>query len=161
MTAERKLRILAQANATLQSFFGGGSPAIFRWFDVQIPQGLVGLLTCARLQRISTDRLFAHASFPSAQSATGRNPPLNLARIRFQLDIVDQDTEHARQAAIAVIDWLGTISLVQDDNFGSPLTTPPQFPCFVLNQRAGLYVEMQPPLPVVTLDIRVYNFEEQ
>ena len=161
MTAERKLRILAEANATLQTFFGGGSPAIFRWFDVQIPQGFVGTLTCARLQRISTERLFAHASFPSAQSATGKNPPLNLTRIRFQLDIVDQDTEHARQAAIAVINFLGGISLVQDDAFGSPVTTPQQFPCFVLNQRASLYVEQQPPLPVVSLDFRAYNFEEQ
>ena len=161
MTAERKLRILAQANATLQSFLTGGSPAIFRWFDVQIPQGFAVQATVVRLQRISTVRSYVHASFPSAQSASGNAPLLNLALIRFQLDIVDQDTEHSRQVAIAVINWLGTISLVDDDAFGSPVTTPPQFPCFVLNQRAGLYPDTQPPLPVVTIDFRAYNFEEQ
>lgn len=161
MTAERKLRILASANATLQTFFGGGSPAVFRWFEPQIPQGFVVLNTVARLQRISTLRLYAHASLPSAQSSTGNAPLLNLSLIRFQLDIVDQDTENARQAAIAVINWLGTISLVDDDAFGSPVTTPPQRPCFLLNQRAGLFPDTQPPLPVVTLDFRAYNFEEQ
>lgn len=161
MTPERKLRILAQASASLQSFFGGGSPAVFRWFDLQFPQGFVVSQTSARLQRISTLRQYAHASFPSAQSATGRAPLLNLSMVRFQLDIVATDTETARQAAIAVINWLGTISLASDDAFGSPLTTPPQFPCFVLNQRAGLYPDTQPPLPVVTLDFRAFNFEEQ
>lgn len=160
MTPEIKLRTLASQNAGLQSYFGGGSPALFRWFDIQIPQGYVGQAMCARLQRISTVRLFAHASFASAQSASGLGPPLNLSQIRFQLDIVDADTERCRQAAIAVINWLGTISLAETNQFDSPATTPAQFPCFVLNQRHGLYPDTQPPLPVVTIDFRAFNFEE-
>lgn len=158
MTPEIKLRTLAAANATLQGFFGS-SP--FRWFDIQVPQGQLAAGTCARLQRVSTARLYAHRSLNPSGSQSASSPLLNLSFPRFQLDIIDQDTEAARQAAIAVINWLGGISLAQDNWLNSPPTTPPQFPCFLLNQRHGLYPDTQPPLPVVTLDFRAYNFEEQ
>lgn len=161
MTAEIKLRTLAAGNASLQAFFSGGSPAVFRWFDIQVPQGQFALGTCARLQRVSTARMYAHRSFAPSGLQPAAGGLLNLSLIRFQLDIIDADTEVARQAAIALINWLGVISLAEDNWLNSPPTTPPQFPCFLLNQRHGLYVEMQPALPVVTLDFRVYNFEEQ
>jgi hypothetical protein len=158
VTPEIKLRTLAAGNATLQSFFGA---APFRWFDVQVPQGQFAVGTCARLQRVSTARMYVHQSFAPSGLQPASGPLLNLSMPRFQLDIIDADTETCRQAAIAVTNWLGGISLAEDNWLASPVTTPPQFPCFVLNQRHGLYADTQPPLPVVTVDFRAYNYEEQ
>lgn len=144
MTPEAKLLQLAAANVTLQGFFGT-SP--FRWFEIQIPQGLLASGACARLLRISTLRYYKQ------QGITEFSQP------RFQLDVVAASPEAARSAMAAVINWLGAISLAETNQFDSPATTPPQFPNFVLNQRTGLYVELQPPLPLETLDFRSWNLE--
>lgn len=150
MTAEVKLYTLASANASLQAVFG---TPVFRWFDTQIPQGVVvpgdtAQSAAARLLRVSTVRSYIQTGL------------VNLSAPIFQLDILHPLAETARAAMSAVIAWLGTIDLAGTYQFGSPVTTPPQFPCFVLSQRGGLAYEFEPPVFVQSLDFRLYNLEE-
>lgn len=144
LTPEVKLRTLASGNATLQGYLGTGP---FRWFDRQIPQAYYPA-TCVRLRRISTAFLYEQR---------GLNP---LDAPRFQLDVLDPDPEKTRAVAAAITAFLGTISLAQDNQFGSPVTTPPQFPNFVLNQRSGMDPTLQPPAYVETIDFRCWSNTE-
>lgn len=144
VTAEAKLRTLAAANATMQSIFGT-SP--FRWFDTQQVPGYISAGTCVRVLRVSTARSYSMEGIQ------------NLSQPRFQFDVLDYYAETTRQATAALIDWLGTISLAENNQFGSPPTTPPQFPCFVLNQRGGMEPGTTTPVFVQSLDVRIYNLE--
>jgi hypothetical protein len=152
MTPEAKLYQLAASDATLQGYFG---TTPFRWFDTTLPQGQIASGACVVVRRVSTVREY---SLQGLQ---------DLSQPRFQIDVLapstvnkQADFQAARLAAAAVIDFLGTISLAQNNQFGSPATTPPQFPNFLLNQRQGMYPQLQPPTPVVSIDIRVFNLEE-
>lgn len=153
-TAEVKLYELAAANPTLQGIFGT-SP--FRWYDTQIPQGIItpGSTAAAWAQKPALRILRVSTIF--AYEMAGLNP---LNQPRFQIDILHPLAETARAAAAAVRDWLGTVDLAGTYQFGSPTTTPPQFPCFVVSQRGGLAYEFEPPVYVQTLDFRVFNLEE-
>lgn len=145
MTAEVKIRTLASADATLQSHFGAGP---FRWFtNGDLPQGYYAQGTCLRMRRISSVGLM---------EMRGLNP---LRGIRFQLDVIDVDAETARAAAAAVVAWFQTISCAQQNQFGSPVTTPPQFPNIFLNQRHDQEFQLQPRGQVEILDYRVWNSE--
>lgn len=149
MTAEAKLYTLAAANASLQAVFG--TP--IRWFDTQIPQGVIvpGETTqaaAARLLRVSTVRAYAMEGL------------VNLSQPRFQIDVLHPLAETARAAADAVIAWLGTVDLAGTYQFDSPATTPPQFPCFVLSQMGGLAEQFEPPVFVQTIDFRAFNLED-
>lgn len=77
-------------------------------------------------------------------------------QIRLQLDIRHPDPEQARAAASAVIDFLNTLNLAVT---GGSVTSH-QAPCFILNQRTGLDYQLQPPVSVQMLDIRMWNLEE-
>lgn len=142
MTAEVKLRTLAAADASLQAIFGT-SP--FRWWDSQLVQGSA-FPSCV-VRRISTVRMY---------QLEGLN---QMSQPRFQFDIRHPDPETARAAAKAVIAWLSTIDLASNAQFGSPQTTPPQFPCYLLNERTGMDYQLQPPIFVESLDVRVFNLE--
>lgn len=146
MTGEVKIRTLAAADATLQPYFGTGP---FRWFDRQIPPEYIDKGACVRLLRVSTIR--SH----TMQGITHLSAP------RFQIDVLSIDPETARAAASAIIAWLQTISLAQNNQFASPVTSPPQHPNLVLNQRAGMEprISGKPVVYVETLDVRVYNLE--
>lgn len=144
LTPEVKLRTLASGDVTLQGYLGTGP---FRWFDRQVPQGYYPK-TCVRIRRISTLILYEQR---------GLHP---LDQPRFQLDVLDPDPEKARAVAAYIIQtFLTGISLAQNNQFGSPVTTPPQFPNFVLNQRAGMDYQMQPPAYVESIDFRAWNTE--
>lgn len=143
MTAETKLRTLASGDATLQVYLL--SAGDFRWFDQQMRQGAA--FPNVTVLRVSTIRDYTMG---------GINP---MSRIRFQIDVRDYSAETARAIAAAIIDFLRTADLASNAQFGCPATTPPQFPCFVLNQRGGMDYQLQPPPYVQTLDIRVFNLE--
>lgn len=144
MTAEAKLRALASASAALQAYFG---TALFRWFDRQLPQGYIKSGPCVRLMRVSTVRTYAQTGLQ------------NLSQPRVQIDVMDYDPENCRAAAKAVIDWLGTVDFSTDAEFSSPPTTPGNHPNFILNQRAGMDFQLQPPVYVESIDVRLYNLE--
>jgi hypothetical protein len=146
LSAEVKIRTLAAGYSTLQAYFGTST---FRWFtNGRLEQGYYAQGTCLRMLRVSSVPLYEQRGLNSMRG------------IRFQLDVIDQDAETARAAAKAIIDWLGTISLAQNSQLGSPVTTPPQFPCFLLNQRHGIDPQLEPPAQVETLDVRVWNDED-
>lgn len=157
MTLEAKIRTLAQLDPTLVSIFGSGP---FRWMDRRLQPGYVSKGTCVRLRRIST--VFGYTNAPAGL--------MNLNQPRVQIDVLDLDATTCRSAAQAVINWLGTVSFAETNDFDSPATTPPHSPNFLLNHRAGM--EAQPeggtptpstsntgPVYVETLDYRIYNLE--
>jgi len=154
MIAEEKLKTLAQQSTALQAYFG--NPAIkFRWEFLQLPQGLIpkrpgdqafgGGTSSARIQRISTLSNYVQE---------GPNP---LERIRFQVDVYDLNAIVAFNAANAVINWFGTINLVTGQQFGSPVTTPNQFPSIQSNLRPGVDVQAGTLIYVWSIDEWVYN----
>jgi hypothetical protein len=154
MTAEVKIRTLAIASATLQTYFGEAS-GIFRWFDRQLPPGYIPRGTCARLRRVSTAFDYAHET--STRRAVSRlNRPL------FQIDVLDTDPERARSAAAAITDWLAEVDFSSGAQFASPPTTPKRHPNAVVNQRPGMEPSVSPiPVYVETLDVRIFNLEEE
>jgi hypothetical protein len=145
LSCEAKMRMLAASDASLQAFFGT-PPAVFRWFDRQLPPGYIDKGTCMRVRRVST------------QSQYVQEGPIAMEMIRFQFDAIDFSPETARAAARALEDWFGTVDFMSDAQFTSPSTTPNQFPNFQINQRSSIeqpltgavyYVESQ--------DFRVFN----
>lgn len=145
MTAEGKLRTLAAANPTLKSLLGTGAVGDpFRFYDTQHVQG--SALPAVTFRRVSTVVPY---------QIVGRR---SITWIRFQIDVRDSDPEHGRTVMSAVIALLDAIDL----NFVGGQTVPPgKAPaCFVLNQRDGMDFQLNPPVWVQTLDVRVLNLEE-
>lgn len=152
MTAEAKLKTLAQQDAVLQSYFF--TDGQIRWFSPQLQPGYLAIgKSCVRLLRVSTIRLYSH------ETSTRRSQNC-IEQIRFQLDVLDYDLERACQAAKAIADWLATVDLSSNAQFGSPLTSPTRHPNQVLNERQGMEYKVQPPAHVRMLDLRITNLEE-
>jgi len=146
VTAEVKLRTLASADAGMQLHFG--TLPNFRYFDIQLDQRRTSEGSCLRARRVSNVRRYVQA---------GLNP---LSEPLFQFDILDLDPEVARAAALAFIEFIGTVDLSTTDQFGSPVLTPKHFPAFVVNQRAGLEPIPDPAVYVESIDVRFFNLEE-
>lgn len=153
-SAEVKLRTLAQQNAALVADLGSSTPPTFRWFNRQLMQNVVAEVTpgtCVRVTRVSTRR-------GNNQSGT-----MNLTAIRFQIDVLDLDSETARDVANDVINFLGTVNLCTNQQFNSPPTSISSNPFDLLNQRAGMIPNPQNPngpVYVESLDIRILNRED-
>lgn len=155
-SCELKLRMLAQANIPLVAaltFPINGSPT-FLWFDRQLAQGDIGTKTDNRtavtVHRVSTGR---------GQFGNQGNPNQNMSAIRLQLNVVDYNAERARQVAALVTTFMGSISLMYAGEFASPVTAPSQNPNYLLNERAGMLYNLQPPAYVEIQDWRVFNNE--
>jgi len=149
-SAEVKLRTLAIADPNVSAAVGT------RWFDRRLLPGYINQGTCVRAFRVSTIRTYSQAGLQ------------NLSQPRFQIDVLDFDADTARSVAATIIDFLGTISLAQNNQFNSPYSTPPQFPTFLLGQRAGMEAQVDAsgnplaskgPIFIESLDIRLYNLE--
>lgn len=152
MTAEAKLRTLAQQDVNLQPYFFTNNQ--IRWFDRQLSPNYLAIgRSCMRVTRISTNRLYSH------ETAT-RRAQNRFAFVRFQFDILDMDAERARSAANAVLDWLAVIDLSSDAQFGSPVTSPTRHPNACLNQRSSMEFKLQPPAYCEMLDVRILDLEE-
>jgi hypothetical protein len=141
-TAEVKLRTLAAANATLQSYLGT-PPAVFRWWDTQHVQGSV--LPGVTVRRVSTA-----IDYRMTPAGNNINSP------RFQIDVRDPDPEHGRLVAAAIIAFLNALNLAVTGG----TVTGKQAPSFVLNIRDGLDYNLTPPVWTQSLDVRLYNLEE-
>ena len=149
MTAATKLRMLAGADTTLQSFFGVNP---FRWYYIQLPPSALPQpgtpYPCtARVRQVSQVPYYEQG---------GMNR-LNVCR--FQIDVLCANVDTVDQATAAIAAWLGTVDLASDDQFLSPPVTPRQFPNFVLNIRPGLEVQLKPPVPVTSIDVKVFNLD--
>ncbi len=83
----------------------------------------------------------------------------NLSQPLMQIDVMDLDSETCITARDAVISWLGRVDFSTSEQFDSPTTTPQHFPNFVVNQRSGLEYQTDVPIPVETIDVRIYNLE--
>jgi hypothetical protein len=152
MSAEAKIRTLAQQDPVLQSFFFTDGQT--RWFDRQMAPGYLKLgKSCVRVMRVST--LLLHSHETRAQRSANR-----MQQPRFQFDVIDFEAERARAGASAIADWLARVDFSTDAQFGSPVTTPTRHPCYVLNQRAGMEVTTQPPAYIESLDVRIVNLDE-
>lgn len=138
------MRTLAAANASLTAVFG---TPLFRWFDRQLQPGYIESGSCVRVRRVSTIRGYSQGGLQS------------LDQILFQFDCLSLDSEAARTAATALIAWFSTVDFASSQQFDSPVTTPRQFPNFVLNQRAGMEPRTQPPVYTESIDVRIYNEE--
>lgn len=149
MTPEVKLRDLGMASPAVRAILGeppytADNP--FRWFDDPIPQKIWGPgKTCLRFFRPST--LFGY----------NQGGLMNLEWPRYQFDILAQFKEDARAAADVFTAFMGTVDLCSSDQFGSPVITPDQSPCFLLNRRESTDYKLQPYAAVVTMDWRVAN----
>ena len=152
MTAEAKLRTLAQQDENLQAFFFTDDQ--IRWFDRQLPPGyLVAGRSCAWVTRVSTIPLYTHGT-------RNRQAINRMVQIRFQIDVADYDATTAKAAAQAIIEWLSTIDLSSTAQFDSPTTSPTRHPNFLLNQRSSLLAQLKQNANVETLDVRITNLEE-
>lgn len=152
---ELKLRTLAVQNTTLQADLGGSNPATFRWYDRQLLQNEIGKLlangACVRVMRVGTLR------------GANMGGIMNLSAPRLQIEVLDFNAEKARSVANDVINFLATINLCSNDQFGSPYLSPSQNPCFVLSQRAGMIpnpASPSGPIYVESIDCRVWNRED-
>jgi hypothetical protein len=155
-SCEEKLRLLAQQNAALVTALtftiAPATPPQFLWMDRQLAQNALGVRsdnrTCVTVQRISTD---------STRFGNMGNPVGNLQAMRLQLNVIDYNAERARQVASMVTAFMMSISLCWEGAFSSPQTAPSQNPNFLLNERGGMFYDVQPPAYVETQDWRVFN----
>lgn len=146
MTLYAKMRQLAFQQASLRAFFGDDL-STFRWFYIQVPLGMIGVETCARVITVSQITTNLHG-------VPMRNA---LTQDRIQIDVLDKRPSVAAAAADAIDQWLETADFVRNGAFQSPpiLTLPGTN--IKLNQRGGLDYQTQRPTPVESLDYRVFN----
>ena len=152
MTAKQKLWTLAKSDAGMRAIFGTNP---FRWCDVRLVPGYIPRARGSNAPGGGTSTVIVRRiSTLSTYVMLGQNP---LEKIRFQLDVLDLDENICEASAIALINWLGTVDLVSGAQFGSPVTTPPQFPNFNNNRRSGLYPQPGQVVYAESIDEWVYN----
>lgn len=151
-SAELKLRTLAAANATLAAaltFTVQGGASVFCWFDRQLAQGDLGAKAdgrcCVTVQRVST--------MPRQLQGNQGGPVQNISQPRFQVNVVSYNAEQARQVARLVSNFMMSVSLLANSS------NPSQNPNFLLNERAGMLPQLQPPAYTEIQDWRVWNNE--
>ena len=151
MDVYAKIRTLAMADATLQSYFGNPANSTFRWFKIRLQPGYITQGPCVRVQRISTRYGYTHAP-------TGL---MQLNEPRMDICVMDFDSVRVGNAANAVIAWMGTVNFAVTNQFDSPVTTPPNYPNFLLDRRSLEEPQVEPPGPpyVELLSFRIFNLE--
>jgi hypothetical protein len=143
-----RMILMASADPVMQSIFGAPFSE-FRWFDRQLPPERLQDGTCARLTSVSQVTNYLHGGRP-------RNP---LTYEWIQIDILDVNAAAAGAAAAAVDTWMETANLMSNAVLASPAGAPSTAANFKLNQRGGSFPGTEPPIPVETLDYRIYNVQ--
>ena len=154
-SAQVKLRLLAMRNAALVADLSTTQPlpAIqFRWFNRQLSPGEVSnkvaggtCVTCTQAGNIRQGN----------QSGIG-----NLEWLRLTITVYDLDSENARSVANDIVNFMTTVDLCSNAQFGSPVTSPNQNPVTYLGQRDGMIPNPQSPSgPVYSIhtDFRCAN----
>jgi len=148
-----KIRTLAMGTPALQAFFGINP---FRWVAKwPLTQGYLPKRRGDPAPGGGTSSV--RTKLISAISQYAQEGPSILEQCRVQIDVLDLSPETCDRAAFAVEDFLGTINCVTGQQFGSPTTTPNQFPNFLTNRRE--FEEPQPGAVVygVSVDVVLYN----
>jgi hypothetical protein len=147
MSCESKLRAAAAANSALVAALtwpNAQGNSTFFWFDRQLVQGALGAIVDGRaavtVQRISTKRDQANQG--------SLNTPMS--SVWLQINCVSYNAEQARTVAQLVTNFMNGLTLLGAAN---------QAPNKLLNERAGMLFEIQPPAYVETQDWRVFNNE--
>ncbi len=150
-SAELKIITLARQSSTLQTDLGNNP---MRLYNRQIMQNEIGrLLTagaCVTITRSSTT------------PEVNQGGVMPLRAIRFRIDVYGFDSEPCRTVAQHFIEFMGTIDLCSNSQFNSPITTPPQNPCFLENQVARMRpnpTQDAGPIYVESLVFKVWNNE--
>ena len=155
MTLEDKIRILAGANSTLQSYLGT-SP--FRMFDRQLPPRQINNGACVTVRRVSTVRPYYQQGIQS----------LSMPRMQFTVytwggpnsSILANAPATARAVRDALVAWLASQACFSSSaQFDSPSTAPPNYPNFVLNEFGTLNFQLDPPGYIEVIDVRLMNLE--
>lgn len=141
-SAEAKIRTLAQANTTMQSFFG---TAPFRWFYVREAGGYIATGTCCRVRRVSAVYQYV------------QNGRICIEQARLQFDVLDPSQETARNALLALESFMGTVDLMNTNQFNSPPTAGAQFANFTLSERSTIEVQIKQTVYVWSVDYRIFN----
>ena len=152
-SAQIKLRTLAQQNAALIAALSGSLPSpTFRWFNRQLWPGevskQVGNGTCVTCTQAGNIRLNNQSGIQ------------NLEWPRLTLTVYDLDSETARSVSNDIVNFMLTVDLCSNAQFGSPQVTPNQNPVNYLGQRDGMIPNPQSPSgPVYSChtDFRVAN----
>ena len=154
-STEVKLRTLALQDPTMLADLGPNNPGDeFRWYNRQLLQNKIGEMvtpgSLVRVTRISTLPYYNQ----------GGLMPMNAPR--FQLDVLDFDSERCRKVANDLKIFLNGVDLMTNAQFTSPVGPFYQNPCFLLNQRAGMIsnpASPRGPVFVESLDYRIYSDE--
>lgn len=157
-SCEWKLRMLAQQNAALVSALTWPNVQgveTFMWMDEQLQQG-VTLKPGDGKAAVTVTRVSSMATKYGNQGG----PIQPLRAIKLQVNCISYNAEQSRQVAAAVNTFMGTISLCDAGEFGSPQTGPSQNPNFLINQRGTLWPQLVPSAYVQVLDYRVFNRED-
>lgn len=141
-SAEAKIRTLATADTGMQAIFGANP---FRWFFVREPQGYIDQGTCCRVLRVSSVYNYV------------QNGRICIEQARLQFDVLDQSQEDARDGLTAVEQFLGTVDLMNENQFASPPTPGVQFANFSLSERATVEVQLKQQIYVWSADYRIFN----
>jgi hypothetical protein len=153
---ELKLRTLALQNAQMVALFTGPQNA-FLWFDRQLAQGDIA----KPVQPVSSNPVYMGVKRVSSQRPCDNQGGVSpMAAVRLELTLASYSAENARQAAMAVVLFMNTISLCYAGAWGSPQTAPSQNPNHLLNERAGMLPQLQPPCYTEMQDWRVWNRED-
>ncbi len=153
MEPDVKLRMLAQREPTLTAALGAGP---FRWQRKPLTMGYLpkkrgdiapgGGTSSVEVKIISRVSQYTHTE-----------GAVTWEWVRFQLDILDLDDGVAASVATSVAAFLGRVNLITGQLFGSPITTPNNFPTFIGNRRQGEKTEPGPLVYVESLDVVLLN----
>lgn len=133
-----KLFTAAAANAGLVALLASGSPAFFRWFDTQLPQGSV--FPAVVIQAISNPRDYA---------VTGKLPT-SWQRIQFTVYGTGNDSQNAEAVVNAIEAFLNDFNGIGVSN----LVT---YPNLIVNDRDAGVADTQPLTYVRVLDVRIFS----
>ena len=124
-------------------------------FNEQLPQGLLSSASPARaltVKRVSTLRYYTH---------DGATNVLCAVRMQFTgFSNLASATVDVLQINKALVDFLDAFCATSTALFGSPATTPTQFPNIDLNEFTTPYPQTQPPLWQGIVDARIFNRED-
>jgi hypothetical protein len=139
------MRLLAYQQTSLRPYLGNVLRN-FRWFYIQVPLGIIGSYSCVRVLTVSQFSFNLHG-------VPMRNP---LVQDRVQIDVLDRNPETAAQLAAAIDAWMTTADFVTNSDLDSPPTNKPGTN-IKINERGGLDFQTDPPVPVISLEYRLYN----
>jgi len=145
VTLYSRMRLLAFQESTLRAFFGDDLTT-FRWFYIQVPAGIIGVQTCARVLTVSQ----------IVDNVHGVPMRKQLTQDRTQIDVLDKRPSVAAEAAAAIDAWLERADFARNSAFTSPAGNWPGTN-IKLNDRGGLDYQTQRPTPVVSLEYRIWN----